>query len=103
MAEFNVWRFRALFAEGAMRWNKMVESGKCTDEQRGNMMHARSWYYHRRHWMKPGQAAKELMSDKGCRDFPNPGIVPKEARSIIAWIKDLAPPEMKTKGRPRKK
>ena len=59
---------RALFAEGAFRWNEKVRAGKSTPEQRENMEFARSWYIHNRH-MKPGEAA-ESISHEIHRQFP---------------------------------
>ena len=101
MGEQNTWKLRALFAEMAHRWNTTIQSGKPAPGQRANMEFARSWYMHHRH-LKPGEAAKEIR--KGIeRHFPNPDGHEPEVRTIIKWIKDLAPADVSGRGRPFKK
>ena len=95
----NVDKIRWQFAEFAFRWNEKVRAGKSTPEQRENMEFARSWYIHNRH-MKPGEAA-EAISHEIHRQFPQ--RPQPEARTIVKWIKDLAPAGVSGRGRPRKK
>jgi hypothetical protein len=122
MDEASRWKTRALLAERAHRWNDTVRKGKCTPDQQENMIFARSWYLHcrgelpnkaemekldeiDRYWaihsskMPPGEAAKEIRRQIE-RHFPEPW---PEIRTIIEWIKDLAPPGVSTRGRPSKK
>lgn len=101
MGEQNNWKLRALFAEGVHRWNTKIQSGKCRPEQRGNMEFARSWYMHNRH-MKPGEAA-EIIRDEIERLYPTASDSGPEVRTIIKWIKDLAPASVSGRGRPPKK
>ena len=99
MGEQNTWKYRALFAEWAHRWHAKIKAGKCTPDQQKNMEFSRSWYHHHRN-MKPGEAAKDIRSEIE-RHFPDSTY--PEVRTIIKWIKDLAPPGVSVRGRPSKK
>jgi len=101
MDEGNRWKVRALFAEWAHRWNGTIKAVKCTDEQRQNAEFARAWYLNNRH-LKPGEAAQQI-HDEICDQEALKEPPPEDLRTIISWIRDLAPPESRKRGRPRKK
>ena len=95
------WKYRALFAEWANRWNTKIKAGKnCEPRHQKNKEFARSWYIQNLH-MKPGQAAEEIYNEMTRvltmqeEELPN-------VRTITEWIKDLAPPEVTGRGRPPK-
>ena len=90
------WKNRALFAEWAVNWSQKVSAKK--PRNAGMIASARAWYLRNLH-MKPGEAAEKIHKELLKQKYEPP----KELRTIINWIKDLANPEVSGRGRPTKK
>jgi hypothetical protein len=100
-AEAKRWKSRALLVEMFFGWNQKIKTGNPRPEMREKMEFSRSWYMHNRH-MHAGTAAEEIHQQlQNLYPGPDEKIPGKE--TITDWIKDLAPPEVAGRGRPRKK
>jgi hypothetical protein len=113
MGELERWKRRVLLAEGIIRWNQYYHSIKCPPQLREIMGFCRLCYRQDfdaareqgRPVRKPGEAAVWLRNEILPNRFPDESIknTLPEPRTITAWIKDMAPPELSGRGRPKRK
>lgn len=96
------WKNRALFAEWVTRWNqdeaqrvRKTNAARSSKRYKAAKAFAIDWYMaHLR--LKPGEAAKEIRKKLPMRQKP-------AVKTITEWLADLAPPERRGRGRPKKK